>query len=120
MSRWTCIEEPGASTLTRTGTAPGWDLSADAFLPRPAVISPVIRRRIAHQVRQDLWRALRHLRGFVPVVRVEEGAGGLAIRAGGRLLTGRPAMRDTDRIAGVITNEKNQRRWTAFAAQGRG
>ncbi|MEM7238112.1 MAG: hypothetical protein AAF501_09860, partial [Pseudomonadota bacterium] len=77
------------------------------------------RRRIAHQVRQDLWRSLRRIRGFVPVVRVGESNGGIAIRAGGRLLAGRPTVRDIERVAEVIENQTNQRRWMAFAAENR-
>ncbi|MEM7239091.1 MAG: hypothetical protein AAF501_14885, partial [Pseudomonadota bacterium] len=88
MKRWTVIEEAGTCTLTRTGIAPGWDMSAEARLPGRSTPTPTVRRRIAHQVRQDLWRSLRRIRGFVPVVRVGESNGGIAIRAGGRLLAG--------------------------------
>ena len=38
--------------------------------------------RLAQQVRQDMWRALRDVRGFSPVVHVEEQDHGLRLRAG--------------------------------------
>lgn len=118
MTQWAVIEEDGSSTLAPMGVAPRWDLLAEAALPCGVAPSPRQRRRIAHQVRQDVWRALARLRGFVPVVRVTHDQGRVAIRAGGCLMTGRPTARDTARIDDILNDKNNQRRWMAFAARG--
>ncbi|WP_245749119.1 hypothetical protein [Jannaschia pohangensis] len=54
-----------------------WDLSGRVRLPDMG------RRRLAHAVRQDLWRALQRLRGFAPVVAVTRDGQGVTLRAGG-------------------------------------
>ncbi|MBY8974555.1 hypothetical protein KHP62_01975 [Rhodobacteraceae bacterium NNCM2] len=117
MTRWTVIEAEGVCLLAPDGVAPGWDLMAEARFPLGHPASARLRRRIAHQVRQDIWRAVRRLRGFRPVVRVETAGGQVAIRAGGRLMGGRASAADTGRIADVIDNKNNQRRWMAHAAK---
>ncbi|MEM7179160.1 MAG: hypothetical protein AAF503_15805 [Pseudomonadota bacterium] len=116
MTRWTLTDDGVAAVLAPLGVAPGWDLAAEATLPFGAP-SARMRRRLAHQVRQDLWRALRRVRGFVPVVRVADAGGTAMLRAGGRVPGGRVAERDRHRVADVITNADNQRRWLAHAAR---
>lgn len=58
---------------------PRFDVVAEASYP------PARKGRLAHQIRQDLWRALRGQRGFSPVVEVRETAQGVHVRAGGQL-----------------------------------
>ena len=54
-----------------------FDVSARAEFPL------VARARLAHQIRQDMWRKLQRLRGFCPAVRVTAQPGGVAVLAGG-------------------------------------
>ncbi|MEO0360348.1 MAG: hypothetical protein AAF322_04530, partial [Pseudomonadota bacterium] len=70
--------------------------------------------RLAHQVRQDVWRALRRLRGFSPAVEVRDAPGGVTVRAGGRV-DGPVPPGAAERIASVLADERNRRRWLACA-----
>lgn len=101
------IRDGDVLTLARRLPA-RFDLEASATLP-------LLRRgRLAHQVRQDLWRALRGLRGFSPVIELRRHADGLTLRAGGQVDGAIPATaRET--IAQVITDPCNQARWIAHA-----
>lgn len=109
-NRWHVIEEEdGALTLARRLPA-RFDVAAETVLPagqRP--------RRLAHRVRQDLWRALSDLRGFAPVVRIVPCAGGVRVRAGG-MVEGRFARQQVEAdIAGVLEDAGNRARWTGRA-----
>ncbi len=90
-----------------------FDVSAETRLP---MASPA---RIAHQVRQDVWRALQRLRGFAPVVAVSPDAGELRVIAGGTV-DGAVPDNAAARIADVLENAANRRRWLAHAGRGRG
>ncbi|MFB9149746.1 hypothetical protein [Roseovarius ramblicola] len=104
--RWHVIEEEGALVLARRLPA-RFDLAAETVLT-----GQVGRRRLAHLVRQDMWRALRHLRGFAPVVRVARIPGGLHLRAGGAV-AGRFARADAEaRIAALLADPGRRARWT--------
>lgn len=82
-----------------------FDISAQTVL---RVRNPL---RLAHQVRQDVWRALRHLRGFAPAVQIsKEGF----VLTGGRL--GFSATQtEVERLEDVLNNIKNQTRWARCA-----
>ena len=73
--------------------------------------------RIAHQVRQDLWRALRRLRGFAPVVSVTPVEDGLQVVAGGAVAGAIPPG-TAARIAAVLDHPGNRARWIAHARRG--
>ncbi|MCB1358144.1 MAG: hypothetical protein KDK53_17190 [Maritimibacter sp.] len=88
-----------------------FDVSAETFLP------PALAGRIAHQVRQDLWRALRRLRGFAPVVAVTPRADGLRVVAGGAVAGAIPPG-TAARIAAVLDHPGNRARWIAHARRG--
>jgi hypothetical protein len=90
-----------------------FDVSAETHLPAapPA--------RVAHQVRQDLWRTLRRLRGFAPVVSVEPDAAGLRVIAGGAVAGVIPPGTGA-RIAAVLEHRGNRARWLAHARRGQG
>jgi len=90
-----------------------FDVSAETRLPSAPPV------RIAHQVRQDLWRALRRLRGFAPVVSVVPCDGGLHVVAGGAVAGAVPPGTDA-RIAAVLEDRGNRARWLAHARRGRG
>ncbi len=102
------IETEGEVTLARA-LPPRFDLAVETSLPAARG-----RRRIAHQVRQDIWRALRRLRGFSPVVTVSAEGAGLRIRAGGRALSPIPPGA-ADVIRALLENEANRRRWLRSA-----
>jgi len=98
-------EEDGAVTLARRLPA-RFDLAVEGHLPEAS------RARVAHRVRQDMWRALRHLRGFAPVVRVWREEGGLRLRAGGTV-AGRFARTDAEaRIAALFQDPARVARWS--------
>lgn len=114
MSRtgWHTLREPGGVTVARA-LPPRFDVAAEARLPaaRPG--------RLAHQIRQDLWRACRAVRGFSPVVRVEPAGEGVLVRAGGRLAAPAPPTLGA-RIAALLDDPANRRRWLANAAPRKG
>ena len=105
--RWHILREDGAVTLART-LPPRFDVVAETVLPDAR------RLRLAHQVRQDMWRALRSVRGFSPVVRVERRGGVILVKAGGR--TAMPVAAGLSaRIADVLEDAANRRRWIRYA-----
>jgi len=106
--RWHMIEEEGALTLARRLPV-RLDLAAETVLA-----GAVGRRRLAHLVRQDLWRALRDLRGFAPVVRVRRVAGGLHVVAGGAV-AGRVPPGAQAHIAGLLEDPRHRARWAGRA-----
>lgn len=108
---WHILREDGVLTLCRQ-TPARLDVSAATVLPAG---NPV---RLAHQIRQDMWRAVQNVRGFSPVVRLEQRDGGIAVTAGGRVL-GPVAPGLSARIAAVLENPANRRRWSAHAGRGR-
>lgn len=87
---------------------PRFDVSASAELPdqRPA--------RLAQQVRQDLWRALKSLRGFSPVVEIHFTKHGLTVTAGGRV-EGRVPHGIESRIQAVLDDPARRARWQSWA-----
>ena len=69
--------------------------------------------RVAHGVRQDLWRALASLRGFWPVVRVAPADGLFDVTAGGFLPGPVPAGL-VERIV-MLNTAQRRRLWTGWA-----
>lgn len=104
---WHILREEGALVLTRR-LPPRFDLSAETRLPGGR------KAAVAHQVRQDLWRALQGLRGFCPVVRVEDAGQGLRVIAGGRVAGPVPATA-RGRIAALLEDPVRRARWIAQA-----
>ncbi|MEM8850981.1 MAG: hypothetical protein AAGE03_13225 [Pseudomonadota bacterium] len=85
-----------------------WDLRVEADLPEMG------RRRLAHAVRQDMWRMLRDLRGFVPAVEVTRRAEGLRLTAGGAVDGAVPA-RAAARIAEMLADPVKRAAWARAA-----
>ncbi|WP_372602722.1 hypothetical protein [Actibacterium sp.] len=109
---WHIIREDRALTLARH-LPPRLDVVAGTMLPR------VSKRILAQQIRQDLWRALRRVRGFSPVVRIEEEGSHLKVRAGGRVHARTFPRASTEaRIAAVLSDESNRARWLRHASRG--
>ena len=106
---WHTHETEGELILARRWPA-RFDLSVETRLP------PVGRKaRLAHQVRQDLWRALQSLRGFSPCVSVREVDGATLLRAGGQLDTSAPRALAEARLAAVLHDDDNRRRWLRWS-----
>ena len=74
MTGWAITPTAGGLRLHRPGRA-RMDFVATATIQhtRPT--------RLAHQIRQDLWRKLQKLKGFSPVIEIE----GQRVKAGGQV-----------------------------------
>ena len=70
--------------------------------------------RLAMQIRQDLWRALRNVRGFSPVVQITPIDGHLNVQAGGRVM-GKVTSNLKAEIAAVLESPENRTRWLKCA-----
>ena len=105
---WHVMREEGAVTIARHVPV-RFDVSAET------TFESVRAGRLAHQVRQDLWRALSSLRGFSPVVRVETQEPGLRLIAGGRVegVIARESV--TSRIRVLLDDPINRARWATWA-----
>ncbi|MEM9046834.1 MAG: hypothetical protein AAGC81_19315 [Pseudomonadota bacterium] len=114
MTKWALTESDDAVVLAPRGIAPHWDLAVERSLPCPTRCS---RRHVARQIRQDLWRAMQVMRGFVPIVSVSWADQSAEIRAGGRFLCGAAPPNAFETIASVLDNEDNRRRWLAHATR---
>lgn len=108
--RWHILREGASLTLARHLPA-RFDIGVVAEFPKMGKL------RLAQQVRQDMWRALRDVRGFSPVVHVEEQDHGLRLRAGGRVEGPAPRAGLETIIAGVLACPRNRARWAAFAGR---
>ncbi|NCQ25021.1 MAG: hypothetical protein COW54_07430 [Rhodobacteraceae bacterium CG17_big_fil_post_rev_8_21_14_2_50_63_15] len=104
-NRWHVIEEEDGALIVARRWPLRFDLAVSTRLPDGG------RRWIAHQVRQDVWRALRGLRGFAPAVRVIREAGGLCVVAGGEVQGRFDRIRAEARIVDVLENRTNRARW---------
>ena len=107
--RWHIVEEAGVLTVARRWPA-RFDVAARTVLP---VVNKV---RLARQVRQDVWRALRRLKGFAPVVRVAPEGGMLAVTAGGQVDGPVARAQAEAKIARVLADAGNRRRWIRWAS----
>ncbi|AHD00359.1 hypothetical protein [Leisingera methylohalidivorans] len=107
-SGWHITRKDGGLTLSRRLPA-RFDVAAETLLPQA---DP---QRLAHQIRQDLWRRLQRLRGFSPVVEITPEGQGLRVRAGGQVL-GRVPSNAAGLIADVLENPANRTRWLRHAA----
>lgn len=108
---WHILRDEHAVTVARHLPA-RFDLRVEAMLTAPG---PVSLTALAHQVRQDMWRALQRLRGFSPVVRVCRTDQGLQIEAGGRVPVVSGAA--TDRLVALLNDPIKRRRWLAHAGR---
>ncbi|KAJ56495.1 hypothetical protein ACMU_06010 [Actibacterium mucosum KCTC 23349] len=106
---WYFLYEPDAFTLARRPNL-RFHVAADTVLPR------VNKVRLATQIRQDLWRALRRVRGFCPMVRVEEDGTHLRVRAGGEVSARTyPKSSIEQTIADLLANPEYRARWITHA-----
>ena len=113
-SNWHIQRAPGQVTLSRQLPA-RFDVQAAISL-RLQPGQGLSLSRVAHQVRQDLWRALQSMRGFSPVVQVTVFEGRAEIIAGGRL-PAPIAPNMPDRILAVLEDPQKQMRWMRHATR---
>lgn len=76
--------------------------------------------RLAHQIRQDIWRALQSLRGFSPVIEVRVQEEAAHIRAGGRVFGAEPNAVPpvtVSRLREVLDAPANRARWVRYAGE---
>lgn len=106
-TRWHIQRDAQALALARILPA-RFDVSAETVLP---LADPL---RLAHQIRQDMWRALQRVRGFSPVVRLEHTGAALQVTAGGRL-AGRVPPNVPGVIADILSCPRNRARWVRHA-----
>jgi hypothetical protein len=109
MSGWHVAHDGPTLTVSRRSD-PHWDLSVTEQLPE--VGSPA---RLAHQIRQDLWRRLRRLRGFCPAVQVTRCDGHSEVRAGGGVAGAFPRAASEAAIAELLACPRHRARWLAHA-----
>nr|WP_053079072.1 hypothetical protein [Puniceibacterium sp. IMCC21224] len=100
-------------TLTLARHLPArFDISAETRLP------PARRGRLAMQIRQDLWRKLRGLRGFSPVIQICAECEGVHVRAGGRLMVGSTPAGTVEKIDALLNDPVLRARWMRWARIG--
>lgn len=107
---WYVHRDAGRYTLTRHWP-PRFDVLASAEFP------PLRAPRLAHQIRQDLWRAFRRLRGFSPVVQIDATDAGMSVTAGGRAAM--PVPPDIEaRLEALLSDPRLRARWIVQASKG--
>ena len=105
------VQREGARYVLARHWPPRFDVVAVGEFP------PVRAGRLAQQIRQDIWRELRGLRGFSPVIIVDATeCGTMRIRAGGRLL-GTPPQRIRDRLQSLLDSPVHRARWLNWAGE---
>lgn len=108
-SKWHILKEEGALTLARSLPV-RFDFSAQVMLPCCG------KRRLATQIRQDMWRLLQNLRGFSPVVRIEEAGTQLRVTAGGSVARHPfPKAQSEAKLHELLADQKSVIRWLAYA-----
>lgn len=85
------------------------DLTVTATVPARA------GRRLARAIRQDMWRALRDLRGFSPLVRVVAAGDAASVTAGGQIDAPWPRAATVARLTALLADPALQARWRGLA-----
>lgn len=112
-TQWHISEADGALTLSRRLPA-HFDVAVTTVISGGAGLR---KARIAHQTRQDMWRALQSLRGFSPVVRVAEQGADLEITAGGVIAGRFPKSATEEQITALLEDPKRRARWARYAKE---
>lgn len=104
---WHVLDDGTALTLARR-LPPRFDLAVERRFPL------LQRRVLAHEIRKDIWRALRNMRGFTPVVVVARDGDGVHVRAGGACAAAVPGTA-FDTLAHVMDCPARRARWIRHA-----
>ena len=109
---WFEQREGGVYTLARQWP-PRFDVMAQSAFPL------LNSRRLARQIRQDLWRMLRDLRAFSPVIKIDARECDLMVYAGGRVEARQVAPQAiSHRISELLNAPANRVRWSRWARIG--
>lgn len=110
---WHILRDDGRYVLARRLPA-RFDIEATSAFP------PLDPARLARQVRQDVWRALKSLRGFTPVVEITCGQMGVIVRAGGQMANGAAIPPTAHRdLAELLSDPSHRARWSRWAGKRR-
>lgn len=107
--RWHIMDDGARYVLARRLPA-RFDFAVEAVLP------PMRAGRLARQVRQDMWRALRAIKGFSPVVSVERRESDMLVRAGGQVDGPFPRAQAEEALADLLSDAATRARWARWAA----
>ena len=110
--RWHILRDGTRYTVSRH-LPPRFDVVAQAAFP---AVDP---GRLARQVRQDMWRMLKDLRGFSPVVQIDTQSGGMTLLAGGRVAPDLATSRISRKIEALLNDPGHRRRWITWAHAGK-
>ncbi len=102
------ISDDGATYVVTRCLPVKWDIFAETRLPDMG------RRRLAHAVRQDLWRMLQRLRGYAPIVSVTRAGQGVQLRAGGSVAGSVPPGAQAQ-IAAMLADPARRAAWQRAA-----
>jgi hypothetical protein len=86
-----------------------FDLCVETTLPL------LSRRKLALQIRQDMWRVLRNLRGFLPAVAVMRASNGVRVRAGGQFTCPVHLPSAEAKLRDMLNDAARRQRWSNFA-----
>ena len=86
-----------------------FDLCVETTLPLMS------RRKLALQIRQDMWRVLQNLRGFLPAVAVMRLDDGVRVRAGGQFTCRVHIPSAEAKLHDMLNNAQRRQRWSSFA-----
>lgn len=109
-TKWHTLKDGDVLTLARHLPA-RFDVAAETTVRAGSAM------RLAHQVRQDMWRALQSLRGFSPVVQVTRRDGAMHIKAGGAVNGALSKAAIEAKITALLTSPDYIRRWERFATK---
>ncbi|TCS65714.1 hypothetical protein EDD52_103130 [Primorskyibacter sedentarius] len=109
-ARWHIQREEGRYLLSRRLPA-RFDVEATSVFP------PMDPARLARQARQDVWRMLKGLRGFTPVIEVTLGHERVILRAGGQVPKGAALPKGINAdLADLLSDPARRARWSTWAA----
>ena len=86
-----------------------FDLCVETTLPLKS------RRKLALQIRQDMWCVLQNLRGFLPAVSVKLLGAGVRVRAGGQFTCPVHVLSAEARLHEMLNDAARRQRWSNFA-----
>ena len=86
-----------------------FDLCVETTLPLMS------RSKVALQIRQDMWRVLKNLRGFLPAVSVRRDADGVYVRAGGECSCAVHLPSAEEKLRDMLDDAERRQRWSNFA-----
>ncbi len=125
MTTWVLTHDETVTLLHAKGAPARWDLQVTASwsLPDLAVRRAQFRARMCHQIRQDIWRKLKDLRGFSPMVAVDLSdqpgrAQLLTVQAGGSIpVQAHLSPRHREQVESLLNEQDRQNRWMRHAAR---